>query len=64
VLGGFTGTVVDVLLELTSLRRKNAICLSFMYSLSGIAITSASVSSSAGLVFQLLASLGSFLAAV
>ncbi len=32
-----------------------------MYSLSGIAMTSASVNSSTGLVFQLFASLGSFL---
>ena len=41
--------------------RKKAICTSFMYSLSGIAITSASVSWSAFFVFQLLASLASFL---
>ena len=41
--------------------RKKAICTSFMYSLSGMAITSASVSWSAFLVFQLLASLASFL---
>ena len=43
-----------------SLSRKNAICLSFMYSESGMAMTSASDSWSTGLVFQLLASLGVF----
>ncbi len=41
--------------------RKNAICVAFMYSLSGMAMISASVSWSAVLVFQLLASLASFL---
>ena len=44
--------------------RKYAICLSFMYSLSGMASTSSSVNSVAALVFQLLASLASFLAAM
>ena len=43
-----------------SLRRKKASCTSFMYSPSGMASTSASVSWSKGTDFQLLARLGSF----
>src|SRR5450830_626785 len=50
-------------LRRVSLRRKKAVCFSFMYSLSGMASTSSSVSWSTDLVFQLLASLGSFLIA-
>ena len=45
-------------------RRKNSRCLSFMYSLSGMASSSASVSSRADLVFQALASFGSGLVRV
>src|SRR6218665_699022 len=51
-------------LSSVSLPRKNSICLAFMYSASGMASTSASVSSAPDLVFQALASLGSALAAV
>src|SRR3990167_2695214 len=43
-----------------SLRRKNASCTSFMYSSSGMACTSGSVSCSTGRFFQLLTRLGSF----
>jgi hypothetical protein len=50
-------------LSSSSFRRKNAICFSFMYSSSGMAMTSASLSSAGVLVFQLLASFGSFLTA-
>ena len=50
-------------MSLVSFRRKNAICVSFMYSSSGMAIRSASESWSTGLSFQLLASFGSFLTA-
>src|SRR5450830_1972403 len=50
-------------LSVVSFWRKNAIWVSFMYSSSGMAITSASVNSARGFNFQLLASLGSFLMA-
>jgi hypothetical protein len=63
VLGGLAGVFQDACLSCISFRRKNAICLSFMYSSSGMARTSASLSSSGVLVFQLLASFGSFLTA-
>src|SRR5438105_4344930 len=50
--------------KICSRARKNSSCLSFMYSLSGIASSSASVRSLPDLVFQALASFGSDLWAV